>query len=316
MGFWVNNFEADISGSHTSPAQHGVDTHATHQRQGGVGVHRKIVPVQTWESQWKAGNARALCRSLCYIFCIMLKLLTMYLYAFPVSTKYLKDAFCADYLANWCLVVVGGVAGYFAWRTLKVIQTQAEAMKVQTDIAIRGAENAEKAAEFARLSVTSVERADVLLQESSFVFSLSGRFDDYAMPRFIFKNFGRTRASEVSHHIVMSIEGGQIVYEPITITTEGTVLAGGQEQTVIFPQLNKAFSPKTLIRIESGASKLNFSGTTTFNDVFGSKHFGQYSGTYDPSTHTFNIDESRSSHLQNLDLSTIGLIPYPVVTEE
>ena len=44
MGFWVNNFEAEISGSHTSPAQHGMDTHATHQRQGGVGVHREIVP--------------------------------------------------------------------------------------------------------------------------------------------------------------------------------------------------------------------------------------------------------------------------------
>ncbi len=43
------------------------------------------------------------------------------------QTSYWKEAFGPANLPNWALVIVGGIAGYLAWRTVRAVQLQAAA---------------------------------------------------------------------------------------------------------------------------------------------------------------------------------------------
>jgi hypothetical protein len=54
----------------------------------------------------------------------------------PVEQKpnYWKEAFGPAFISNWALVLVGGLAGFLAWRTLKAISKQAELMRQQNEM--------------------------------------------------------------------------------------------------------------------------------------------------------------------------------------
>jgi hypothetical protein len=71
----------------------------------------------------------------------------------PTQQKpgYWKEAFGPAYLSNWALVLVGGVAGFLAWRTLNSIEIQSEAAAKSTAAYI----NKERSRLFIRKHISS-----------------------------------------------------------------------------------------------------------------------------------------------------------------
>jgi len=102
-----------------------------------------------------------------------------------------RDAFAPSNWANWALVIVGGIAGYFAWRTLRAIKRQADLM-AQTLV------ETQKAADATRDSVTDASNT-AIRQLRAYVgahqIGVMGIDDDSAFGvGFAFVNHGQTPA--------------------------------------------------------------------------------------------------------------------------
>lgn len=127
--------------------------------------------------------------------------------------SYLSRLFSPENLPNVGLFIAGVVGIIVAIRTLKAIRRQGLSMRRQTTHLRNSVAQAKKAADAARRSADAyekatrlTERADVLLESAGIILSATtGVFDGHARVVLRFKNFGRTRARDVSFRVRLII---------------------------------------------------------------------------------------------------------------
>jgi hypothetical protein len=154
--------------------------------------------------------------------------------------------------------------------------------------AVRQANAAKKSADTYERTVKLTERADVLLDAAGL------DTNDLGAPsriRLRFKNFGRTRANKVHFRMIATIpELGD--YPPNPLPT--LPLGPGDTHDVVFMKMSEWLTKETFERILSGATTMRFQGTVTYLDVFEEGHTTACSGTFNPRTLTFGVEENKA----------------------
>lgn len=220
---------------------------------------------------------------------------------------YLREAFGAAYLSNWCLALIAFGTAIAAIATLRQISTQtrmgrislnaarraANAAKESADASVRAADNAQIAAIAAERTMHLTERADILIESISLSNSSS-----YAESRIIVKirNFGRTRADKVLYNLVYGIKD----CEPpdVHISTETQLGAGGEFVLQSSRTLLETVMHRRWPALMEGKIKLQVWGDTTFRDIFGKIHTLKYRATWRPHTPLFDIEENQSYEIE------------------
>lgn len=77
---------------------------------------------------------------------------------------YWKEAFGPTYAGNWALVLVGGIAGWLAWRTLNAIKRQTDLMREQSDTA-RQKERPKLRIELGQVNLDLTDSPDMVIIE-------------------------------------------------------------------------------------------------------------------------------------------------------
>jgi len=202
-----------------------------------------------------------------------------------------QDRLYRYYLGFTIAGVVGAIAGVIAiclqtgaiLRSTKAAEIAANAAQRSAEVAARNADVTEEAL---RLS----ERAEVLLDGANV--HLSGpeakHFDLHAWLELTIKNFGRTKAIDVTGDFKLDI---QDLSCPI-IRTPPTVLGAGQTQSIAFPRFSNLFDTQSFDAALRGERKLRFSGIFNYSDVFGTHYTGQCVGTFDNGTRSIKIDQN------------------------
>ena len=209
-----------------------------------------------------------------------------------------KKAFAPETWSNWVLVMIGAGGGVFALRTLRALQqqvtaneisaksalSQAEAAKVSADTANRSAALSEKA-----LHLT--ERADILI--SAVTLSTHPGFGPLTEITLVFKNFGRTRASDVraETRLYTTDHGKDGQVGPIL----ETIVAAGDTFCCAFPPIGEWTSRETLERITDGSATLHYDAKVNYVDVFEIAHHTACSGTYYPDRCNFVVDSNQQA---------------------
>lgn len=166
---------------------------------------------------------------------------------------------------------------------------QARELQEQTRLLGESVSRAGQSANFTEKTVKAGERADVLLAEVSLALSQARTVDHHARPVVTFKNFGRTRATNVLPVIELIVNSKPEIRKKCE-AAHPTVLGAGQEFTVRFERLNSLFSDEVIREIYQGRLILTFYGTIGFEDVFGGSFVRQCAGTFDASVATFIIE--------------------------
>jgi hypothetical protein len=191
---------------------------------------------------------------------------------------------------NWFLVVVGGVTGWFVYKTLRAIKKQADIMETQandaresgaeaTRIALATAQAARKAADAAEKSATAAMGVAVpTLMLSDFKFALN---PGYLMAQFLqsprvvieVKNYGQSPA--ILKSFAVESTSGSVPpiadYPPPENFDVGTVVETGK--SFILDQKGitsmETFSTEDVRAIMSGDKYLTVYGCVWYGDVFG-----------------------------------------------
>jgi hypothetical protein len=201
-----------------------------------------------------------------------------------------------DYVScviSFLLLVVGFGGIRYAKRTLGVIQGQLnEITKAghQTDLMIteakRQADAARDSADNARDTARLTQCADVLIDEIELQvakpqFELSSRIVIH------FKNFGPTRAINVK--LDLTLQPGTLGDLP---TLGGPiVLAAHASAPITYPTFKELGWVPHIADIQNGKISIKFSGTISYEDVFGFIHTTDCSGEYNRLTHSFNAKQ-------------------------
>jgi hypothetical protein len=188
---------------------------------------------------------------------------------------------------NWFLVVVGGVTGWFVYKTLRAIKKQADIMETQANdtresgaeasrIALATAQAARKAADAAEISAKAamgVAVPTLTLHKFSFIVSKESAATFYQNPkvRLELKNYGQSPALLRKYSIGYSWdedsprEFTSYPFEDEVIDAGGTYEFGEQQFGVLDPP------PQEVIEdLVKSKRHLVFSGWVTYGDVFGS----------------------------------------------
>lgn len=184
-----------------------------------------------------------------------------------------------------------GVA--FAVNLLLAIATLVVAIfaVVQAAAAKRSAETAVRSADFAEKAVKASERADVLLEWVEVKLAQTQRLDGDTQVILHFKNFGRTRASNVAFQFYLAVPDAPEFPAP---QPTPRVLGPGANQMVPFSPLRLGLTEATFHKIVAGEVEFFFQGRVTYKDVFGVSHSTTCKATFEPARLAFIIDEDRA----------------------
>jgi hypothetical protein len=191
--------------------------------------------------------------------------------------------------ADWILWVFNGllvIAGFLgirvAYKTLGII-------KRQTDATEKAAKAAWKSAEVSERALETAERADVLLESAGFILSPTTQvFDGHTRVVLRFKNFGRTRAREVSFRVRLIIPDVPDKYVP---GLPRMVLGAGQSQSVSFEPFIAFLNKPTFDGIAKGDITMRFESWTVYADAFDSFYTTRDVGIFDSDGMAFRVEE-------------------------
>ena len=169
---------------------------------------------------------------------------------------------------------------------MKILERQAKGMET-------AANAAKKSAEIAEMSLRLAERADVLLETVGPVHhpNSGGVLTGYSGVIFRFKNFGRTRGTNVRYEISLSVDGN---HNP-TRELEPAVLGPGETQSLRFGQFRDWLNDETFEAIVEGRTALTFKSKVSYDDIFGESHVTENSGTYMPADRVFRQTVERAT---------------------
>ena len=198
-----------------------------------------------------------------------------------------------DYVScgiSFLLLVVGFGGVRYAKRTLKVIQGQLnEITKAghQTDLMIaeakRQADAARDSADNARDTARVTQCADVLIDEIELQVA-KPQFEPSSRIIIHFRNFGPTRATNVK--LDFTLQPGTL---GDVLTGGGPIVLGAYASAPInyltFRELGWA---PHIADMQNGRIPLRFTGTISYEDVFGFIHTTDCLGEYNRLTHSFN----------------------------
>jgi hypothetical protein len=148
-------------------------------------------------------------------------------------------------------------------------------------------------AKFTRETIKDSERAQVYLYLAQIKRPPSDHFDDHVWLELVIKNFGRTRAINVS---------GEFKFDPAmpminakaNVREVHTILGAGQEHTVVFDRFANILDPTTFQRVLTGQRPLSFVGQFTYDDIFGGTYTTQCTGRFNDKSLCFVIEENRA----------------------
>lgn len=195
----------------------------------------------------------------------------------------------ATFGTGFSLLFVGVFGVLYARKTLKAIQGQLDALVQsgkQTDQMIaeakRQADAARDSANESRDTARLTQCADVLidrieLQVAKPQFELSSRIVIH------FKNFGPTRALNVKFEF--ALQPGTLGDVPIVGVP--IALGASSKASLHFPTFRELGWVPHIEDIQSGRIPLGFTGTISYEDVFGFIHTTDCIGEYHRSTHSF-----------------------------
>jgi hypothetical protein len=195
-------------------------------------------------------------------------------------------------IPNWFLVVVGGVTGWFVYKTLKAIKRQVDVMESQAKdvresgaeasrIALATAKAARKAADAAEISArASMGVAVPTLHLHKFIFVPQRglyQYDSFSWPKVIIevKNFGQSPAILKAYMLSFSWED-ELPEEPIYDFPYPCDV-----EEVIDPGKTHQFDPESTVAtretplqvaydLEAGKRRLTVYGYISYGDIFGS----------------------------------------------
>jgi hypothetical protein len=153
------------------------------------------------------------------------------------------------------------------------------------------AEAARKSAEIAEMAVKLSERADVLVQAAVLDLGQTiGGGDSRVVLRF--KNFGNTRATDVTLSLNLSIEG---VPDTDSSRIPPITMGKGDEQTISSARFIEFLNLETARNVLSGRMPLRFETQALYQDVFGTAHRTFCAGTFDTRTRGFEINRQETT---------------------
>ena len=190
--------------------------------------------------------------------------------------------------AIYALVTIGGLV-YIICQT-KVLRRQTKIAELAAKAAKQSADTSEQSAVFAKQALKTCERADILLDGVSIEFPPN---NDPGDARLVlrFKNFGRTRAKDVSFQAKMIIPETPNSWSSPAIPLPIMVMASGQEQFMYFMRFREFLNKPTFERIRKGELPLRFESWVVYRDVFGDAFTTRDVGLLDPNTFTFRVEE-------------------------
>jgi hypothetical protein len=159
---------------------------------------------------------------------------------------------------------------------------------IQARAAKESARIAKEAADETKRVVRLTERADVLLENAGIILSGNQAFDGDARLVLRFKNFGPTRAVDVSFRTRMIIPGVPDSFGP---PLPVLVLGANQEQSVSFEAFRECLTKATFEDIAQGRVTFRFESWLVYSDVFGASHTSRDVGIFDNRSMTFRIEE-------------------------
>jgi hypothetical protein len=215
-----------------------------------------------------------------------------------IEIKAVKDSI--DWTVLGCTVVltiVGVIGTKVAVRTLGEIKRQADLMQKHADhlesLATAARDNAAAArasAEFSQRAIRNSERADVLVDSVSIVPSTSGVIDGDARLVVCFKNFGRTRASNVQFDVRMTIPDTSVNSAAPQLPI--MVIGPGKDQRVSFQTFRECLTKRTFEDIIQGHTALRFVASVVYEDVFGDSYTTMDIGVFDHHSKAFRLEQN------------------------
>ena len=193
--------------------------------------------------------------------------------------------------SNWALAAVAVWGIRVALRNLEAIKRQGDIMERQTKAIEITAHAALKSAQTAENALRLSERADILLESAGIVFSPSQVFDGDARLVLRFRNWGRTRATDVRFDVRMIIPG---IIDSSAPPLPLMVLGAGQEQSVSFQTFREHLAKNTFEDIAAGRADLQFVSWLVYKDVFGGSYTTRDVGVFNHRTVTFRVEEQNA----------------------
>jgi hypothetical protein len=187
---------------------------------------------------------------------------------------------------NWALVGVGIAAAWIAVGTLNDLKEQTAAAKTSADTAKTSAETAQQSAEFTRKTIENSERAQVLIDHTAIAFYRTGQFDNHSWLEITIKNFGRTRARDVIGSFMIFV--GEVKHSGPVISH--LVLGAGQEHVVACDRFSKLLNTQQWGAALRGETLVRFSGSLTYQDIFGGTVASDFAGRFNHNTIAFDIE--------------------------
>jgi hypothetical protein len=193
----------------------------------------------------------------------------------PTDSKpnYWKEAFGPTLLSNWALVLVGAVAGLFAWLTLRRISDQAETMHKSTQISV----DAERA--WIVDSTDDLHQLPQFTEEINASITLSNRGRVTARIvdlKMVLKTINRDDWPKVPEY-----DSEQIILE---IGASGLIVAPGQSSKIpisLIPALSQR-DRQMLTDRGPYSKRLVLYGRAKYNDGFTENRFTQFCYTWEP----------------------------------
>jgi hypothetical protein len=106
------------------------------------------------------------------------------------------------------------------------------------------------------------------------------------------ESFGPTRTNRLDVAIWLGLSDSQL-REDASVPT--TVLATGDWVTARFPPLGEWLPASVFPAIMENRTRLVYSGTISYMDVFGNRHTVDCAGTYHTAQNAFSIDRNEST---------------------
>jgi len=202
-------------------------------------------------------------------------------------------------MATLTAVYVGLTLAYVivSGRTLRVLSRQGLSMRRQTThmrrtafYAKRSSDEARKSSEFTRQTIKDSERAEVLLASAKMDSNSGVTFDGWL--ELTIKNFGRTRATDVSGHFkfteVPLLSDSQVNVLNIT-------LGAGQEHVLTFKRFVSLINGQAWDAALRGERVIRFVGELAYGDIFGEKYATYCSGIFNSGSVDFTIEKNTTT---------------------
>jgi len=191
-------------------------------------------------------------------------------------------------IVGFLQVAVLVVQAVLFWQQKNIMDQHKVSFEKLANAASDNAVDAKDSAEFARRTTKSSERSDILVESFSIAtgnVKWTQNGDGKLIVRF--RNFGRTRATEVRLRVELVIPELNLVrgkYElPIM------VLGREQEQAIATDTFHDCLTFQVFAEVIKGQRELRFTAFASYEDVFGDSHTTMDIGVFDTHTNTFKI---------------------------